>query len=136
MNAHHLSPILIVDDDEDDREFIREAFLANHREQEYVFIADGEHLMEYLSAAPKHPHLILLDLNMPRKDGREALREIKSNGTLHHIPVVVLTTSSLESDRQTSYDLGANCFVTKPDSFNKLVDVTNAIAKLWLQSGQ
>ena len=126
--------VLIVDDDADDREIIRDAFMANYEEPEYVFIENGEKLIDYLDRHQDDalPSLILLDLNMPGKDGREALKEIKANRKLHHIPIVVFTTSSSIRDRQTVYDLGANCFITKPDTFNKLVDLTESIAKLWL----
>ena len=78
------------------------------------------------------PDLVLLDLNMPGKDGREVLREIKSTAAFQKIPTVVFTTSSSEIDRQMSYEYGANCFVTKPDTFDKLVDITGCILKLWL----
>jgi len=135
MKLPHTHSILIVDDDEDDREFIREAFLTNNHHHEYVFINDGEHLMEYLQTSQSNratPTLILLDLNMPRKDGRAALKEIKESRQFHHISVIVLTTSSSEEDRTTSYDLGANCFLTKPRSFQDLVDIARSIHTLWL----
>ena len=126
--------ILIVDDDADDREIIRDAFMSGSSQPEYVFLDNGNALMEYLhtNISAMLPSLILLDLNMPGKDGREALREIKGNEALQHIPTVIFTTSSSPGDRQMAYQLGANCFVTKPDTFNKLVDVTGAISKLWL----
>ena len=127
--------VLIVDDDADDREIIRDAFLANRNEPEYVFIENGEKLMERLHQYEKNgplPALILLDLNMPGKDGREALREIKTDSRFQHIPTIVFTTSSSGRDRQSVYDLGANCFITKPDTFNKLVELTGSIARLWL----
>ena len=79
------------------------------------------------------PDLILLDLNMPGKDGREILREIKADNRFHHIPTIVFTTSSSVRDKQMVYDLGANCFITKPDTFNKLIEMTTSISKLWLQ---
>lgn len=127
--------ILIVDDDADDREIIRDAFMANWQEPEYLFMDNGDKLLDYLDEHHENgtlPSLILLDLNMPGKDGREALREIKSNQHYHRIPIVVFTTSSSGRDKQTVYDLGANCFVTKPDTFNKLIDLADSIAKLWL----
>jgi CheY-like chemotaxis protein len=125
--------ILIVDDDADDREILRDAFHAHSKEQDFVFIESGDALLQYLienEAEP--PSLILLDLNMPGKDGREALKEIKSNRSFQHIPTVVFTTSSSQRDMHTSYSLGANCFVTKPDTFNKLVELTTSITRLWL----
>jgi CheY-like chemotaxis protein len=91
--------------------------------------------MQYLEVQPQDemPSLILLDLNMPGKDGRESLRDIKNNKRFHHIPTVVFTTSSSYRDKQAVYDLGANCFVTKPDTFNQLTELTASISRLWLQ---
>jgi CheY-like chemotaxis protein len=129
--------VYIVDDDADDRESIRDAFLENKHVQDYVFIKSGDQLISHLSAAPKTPKpvVILLDLNMPGKDGRDVLKEIKNNKELQPIPVIILTTSSSEKDREASYDLGANCFVTKPDSYKELVHITDSIAKLWFVGG-
>lgn len=127
--------VLIVDDDADDREIIRDAFLTKRAEPEYVFIENGDQLMEYLNQQKDNgllPSLVLLDLNMPGKDGREALKEIKSNSNFQGIPIVIFTTSSSGRDKQSAYNLGANCFVTKPDTFNKLVDLTDSIGQLWL----
>ena len=126
--------IVIVDDDADDREIIRDAFVANDDAPDYHFIENGEVLMRFLEERSNGdlPSLIMLDLNMPGKDGREALKEIKSNKNLQHIPIIVFTTSSSPRDRQVVYALGANCFVTKPDTFNKLVELTSSIMKLWL----
>lgn len=126
--------ILIVDDDADDREIIRDAFMSSVEEQEYVFIENGDKLLEYLENATNGgaPSLIMLDLNMPGKDGRETLKELKTNGRFQHIPTIVFTTSSSQRDRQMVYELGANCFITKPDTFNKLIEMTNSISKLWL----
>lgn len=133
MNSFLKASILIVDDDPDDRESIRDAFLENEYDHDYVFLKDADELMGYLQEnANSVPSVILLDLNMPGMDGRQALKLIKNNQNLRHIPIVVLTTSSANADRQTSYALGANCFITKPDNFNKLVDITASIAKLWV----
>lgn len=124
--------VYIVDDDPDDRESIRDAFLENKHHQEYIFMANGDQLLEHLTvSSSKPPALILLDLNMPGKDGRDVLKELKCNKHLQPIPVIILTTSSSDKDRETSYQLGANCFVTKPDSYKELVDITDSIAKLW-----
>ena len=127
--------ILIVDDDADDREIIRDAFFSSIEEQEYIFIENGDKLLEYLeqSKEAEPPSLIMLDLNMPGKDGRETLKEIKTDRRFHHIPTVVFTTSSSMRDKQMVYDLGANCFITKPDTFNKLIEMTTSISRLWLQ---
>ena len=105
------------------------------------FVEDGEELMDYFNNIGKYsdsknyplPGLILLDLNMPRKDGREALREIKSSPHLKKIPVIILTTSKAEEDIIRTYDLGVNSFITKPVTFNGMVNVMQAIGKYWLE---
>ncbi|MHA4811355.1 response regulator [Flavitalea flava] len=125
--------IYIVDDDPDDRQIILDAFLENSPQIDYVFIENAETLLETLySEDSEHPALILLDLNMPGMLGLQALKEIRSNKKFGQIPVVVLTTSMLDQDRRTSYELGASCFIRKPDSFSELVDITKSIVKLWL----
>jgi CheY-like chemotaxis protein len=125
--------VLIVDDDEDDRQSIRDAFLDNKHEQHYIFLKNGEQLIDHLHADPGKAErfLILLDLNMPGMDGKDVLKEIKANDNFRPIPVIILTTSASEKDRQLSYELGANCFVTKPNSYKELKDITDSIAKLW-----
>src|SRR5215207_9994644 len=119
--------IVIVDDDADDREIIKDAFGSSADGSEFIFLENGDKLMEYLEVNLVHhlPSLILLDLNMPGKDGRETLKDIKTDKRYHQIPTVVFTTSSSHRDRIMAYDLGANCFVTKPDTFNKLVDLAS-----------
>jgi CheY-like chemotaxis protein len=105
------------------------------------FVEDGDELLDYLYHRGKYadagsspsPGLILLDLNMPRKDGREALREIKADPDLRRIPVVVLTTSKAEEDIYRTYDLGANSFITKPVSFEGLVAVMRDIGRYWIE---
>ena len=131
---NHPKQILIVDDDADDREMIRDAFTPSDN-QKYIFLNSGDKLLEYLeqNAGNGLPALILLDLNMPGKDGRKTLKEIKSNKRYAPIPTIVFTTSSAPKDRSTAYELGANCFVTKPNSFNKLVELIHSISRLWLQ---
>jgi CheY-like chemotaxis protein len=126
--------ILIVDDDADDRESIRDAFLENYKRHDYIFFTGAEELLNYLQRVEgkSYPAVILLDLNMPGMDARDALKQIKGSQETRHIPIVILTTSSSNIDKQTSYRLGANCFVTKPDTYNKLVDITDSIAKLWV----
>lgn len=134
--------ILMADDDEDDCMLVRDAFLESRSRNALHCVQDGEALMDYLfhrgdysdeSLAPV-PDLILLDLNMPKKDGREALREIKSNPALRGIPVVVLTTSKLDEDICHSYDMGANSYLTKPLTFDELVTMINHLAKYWFDT--
>lgn len=129
--------VFIVDDDADDRESIRDAFLENKHHHEYIFMKDGVQLLNHLETKhdPNDLKIILLDLNMPGKDGKDVLKEIKTNKVWQPIPVIVLTTSSSEKDRDISYELGANCFVTKPSSYKELVDVTDSIARLWMPEG-
>jgi len=130
--------ILMADDDEDDRLSTKEAFRDHHLANDFQTVNDGEELMQYLhrrgkySDAPR-PGLILLDLNMPRKDGREALKEIKSDPALRSIPVVILTTSSEEEDILKTYDLGANSFITKPVGFESLVQLVSKMTQYWFQ---
>ena len=127
------SPIIIVDDDSDDRGLIKDAFLENSPNRKFVLLENGDLLLEFLKSASdeESPALILLDLNMPGKDGREVLREIKKDSKTNHIPVIVFSTSSLDKDRIISYELGANCFITKPSSYQEMIYLTDAIMKLW-----
>ncbi|HEV8580423.1 MAG TPA: response regulator [Thermoanaerobaculia bacterium] len=133
--------ILLAEDDPDDRVLLRDALTEGRLVNDLRCVEDGEELMDYLhrrgryaakNAAPR-PGLILLDLNMPRKDGREALKEIKADPGLRQIPVVVLTTSQAEEDVFRSYDLGANSFVTKPLTFKSLVDLMRTLGRYWLE---
>lgn len=128
--------LLIAEDDPDDRLLIGEAIQEAQIGSEFHFVEDGERLMEFLyqchSSGDKYPCLLLLDLNMPRKDGREALEEIKADDVLRRIPVVILTTSQAEEDIRASYDLGANSFVVKPGSFDGLVTAMKVIGSYWL----
>jgi CheY-like chemotaxis protein len=131
----------MADDDPDDRELTRGALEASRVRNPLHFVSDGEELMEYLrrtgryqnpDAAPR-PGLILLDLNMPRMDGREALQLIKSGPQLRTIPTVILTTSGAEEDVYRSYALGANSFITKPVTFDGLVGVVRALGAYWFE---
>lgn len=131
--------ILMADDDEDDRMLTAEALEESRLSNEIRFVNDGEELMDYLfrrgkyvepSTSPR-PGLILLDLNMPKKDGREALQEIKANPELRRIPIVVLTTSNTDADIYRSYDLGANTYITKPVTFDALVEVMQTLGQYW-----
>ena len=133
--------ILLADDDADDRLMAADALEESRLANDLRFVEDGEELMDYLNrrgkyaesdAAPR-PGLILLDLNMPRKDGREALKEIKADPDLRTIPVVVLTTSQAEEDIYRTYDLGVNSFITKPVNFESLVSVMHALSKYWFE---
>ena len=129
--------IFIVDDDPDDRQIILDAFLERSPLIDYVFIENAETLLETLySGEADFPALILLDLNMPGMLGLQALKEIRGNKQFSQIPVIVLTTSTLNQDRKTSYELGASCFLRKPDSFSELVELTGSIVKLWLHEYQ
>lgn len=131
--------ILIADDDEDDRMFTKEAFDENFEDNEIRFVNDGVELLDYLRRKNKYanpassprPSIILLDLNMPRMDGREALQEIKNDPKLRTIPVVILTTSKAEHDIAKTYDLGVNCFITKPVSFTAFLEVTRTLGHYW-----
>jgi len=127
--------VFIVDDDPDDRQIILDAFLENNALSDYVFIESADELMDILHSAENndYPSLILLDLNMPGMLGMQALKEIKGNKRFSDIPTVVLTTSKLSTDRKLSYELGANCFLTKPTLYSELVSITKSIADVWLQ---
>ena len=144
MSESHAKPvtILLADDDEEDRELTRDALRHAHLANDIQFVVDGQDLMDYLRhegayadpavAAPR-PGIILLDLNMPKKDGREALAEIKADEDLRRIPVVVLTTSKDEEDVFATYDLGVSGFVTKPVTFAGLVEVMRSWTRYWFE---
>lgn len=133
--------ILYADDDVEDQLLVQEALEESHLINKLHFVNDGEELLAYLHRAGKfeslkhqpRPGLILLDLNMPRKDGREALREIKADPELRRIPVVVLTTSKAEEDVYRSYDLGVSGFIVKPVTFESLIDIIHTLGKYWFQ---
>ena len=142
MEAGKPITILLADDDEEDRMLTSDALAESRVANDLRFVTDGEELLDYLYQRGKfsddgeespRPGLILLDLNMPRKDGREALREIKADPDLRRIPVIVLTTSKAEEDIYRTYDLGANSFITKPVHFHALVDVMKEIGKYWIE---
>ena len=132
---------LIAEDDPDDCLLIEDACTEAQLKRDLHFVADGEELMNYLHHRGKYadpvsaprPNLILLDLNMPKKDGREALEEIKADPDLRCIPVVVLTTSKAEEDIRRIYDLGASGFITKPVKFESLVDIMKTLGKYWFE---
>ncbi|HEV8445302.1 MAG TPA: response regulator [Gemmatimonadaceae bacterium] len=144
MRDRHKVPITIVicDDDEDDQVLTEQALKDAHISNELRFVDDGEDLLDYLyqrgrfagetGQAPR-PGLILLDLNMPKMDGREALRRIKGDVTLHDIPVVVLTNSNSDAEVLRSYRLGVNSFITKPVTLSGLVEAMNVLGRYWLE---
>jgi CheY-like chemotaxis protein len=133
--------ILIADDDDDDRVLARDALVESRLANDLRFVCDGEELLEYLRRQGKYgdvrtsprPGLILLDLNMPKMDGREALREIKADPDLRFIPVVVLTTSKAEEDIYKTYDLGVNSFISKPVTFEGLVAIMHGLRRYWFE---
>ena len=133
--------ILMADDDADDRLMTNEAFAEYRLANDLRFVEDGVELLDYLKRRGKYadpassprPGLILLDLNMPKKDGREALQEIKADPRLKTIRIVVLTTSKAEEDIYRTYDLGVNSFITKPVTFDGLVTVMRTMGKYWIE---
>jgi len=129
--------ILLVEDNPGDVDLAREALADSKLHNRLHVTEDGEKAMAFLNGIPPYedkprPDLILLDLNLPRKDGREVLAEIKGNDDLKRIPVVILTTSRAEQDVLRSYDLHANCYITKPIDFNQFVDVVQSIENFWM----
>jgi CheY-like chemotaxis protein len=133
--------ILLADDDEEDRLLARDALSESRLRNDLHQVEDGEELMDYLrrrgryvdSSVSPRPGLILLDLCMPKMDGREALAELKMDPDLRQIPVIVMTTSSAEEDVRRSYDLGASSYVTKPVTFTGLVEVMEGIGRYWFE---
>ncbi len=134
--------ILMADDDDDDRLLAQDALAESGLKADLQFVQNGEELLDCLCRRGKYaelgerpkPGLILLDLNMPRKDGREALREIRADPELRRIPVVVLTTSKADTDIGAIYELGANSFISKPFQFEALVKVMRVLGQYWFQT--
>ncbi len=134
--------ILVADDDPDDRLLLEDALIETNLAESLYFVEDGEELMDYLVAHEKYndpsncprPDLILLDLNMPKKDGREALKEIKANPDLRQIPIIVLTTSKAEEDIFRTYELGVNSFISKPVSYEELVELVKKLGVYWFET--
>ncbi len=141
MSRNDTVRILIADDDEDDLMLIADAFKESRLMNPIDFVKDGEELMHYLRKEGQYadtgdiplPGIILLDLNMPKKDGRTALKEIREDPKLRNIPIVVLTTSKSEEDILKTYDLGVNSFITKPVTFDRLVDVVKVLRQYWIE---
>lgn len=133
--------ILVAEDDADDRMMIKDAFEESRLGNPVDFVEDGVQLMNYLhregsyASMMDHPYpgFILLDLNMPRKDGRTALREIKASPILQRIPIVVLTTSKAEEDIVRTYNLGVNSFICKPVTFDSLVEIVKTVGRYWIE---
>jgi CheY-like chemotaxis protein len=140
-DGHEPIVILLADDDEEDRMLACDALAESRLSNHICCVTDGEELMEYLQRRGKYappadaprPGIILLDLNMPKKDGREALREIKSDPDLRLIPVVVLTTSKTDEDILRSYDSGASSFISKPVTFAGLVQLMRGLGQYWFE---
>jgi chemotaxis family two-component system response regulator Rcp1 len=129
--------ILMVEDNPDDVELTVEALKDGKVANILTVVRDGEEAMAYLRGEGEYqgsvrPDLILLDINMPRKDGREVLKEIKDDPRLRRIPVVILTTSAAEEDILHTYDLHANCYITKPVDFDQFLRVVKSIENFWL----
>jgi two-component system response regulator len=133
--------ILMADDDADDRMMTKEAFSESLIRNDLRFVENGEELLDYLNRRGKYsdpstsprPGLILLDLNMPKKDGREALKEIKADPRFKTIRVVVMTTSKAEEDIERTYNLSASSYITKPVTFDALIEVIRVLGKYWLE---
>ncbi len=140
-SAHKSFTILMADDDADDRALTKEAFEEAKLANDLRFVEDGQELLDYLHRRGKYtdpassprPGLILLDLNMPRKDGREALQEIKSVPEFQALRIVIMTTSNAEADILRSYKLSAASYITKPVTFDGLVDVVRTLGKYWFE---
>lgn len=129
--------IFIADDDADDRLLIQDAFLESEREVRLTFFEDGEAILEGLTGALATrtlPQLVLLDLNMPGKDGREVISELKAAPALRHIPIIVLTTSNADEDIETCYGLGASSYIVKPVSYDGLLDIVRSLKHYWMDT--
>lgn len=143
MSNTHISYILIAEDDADDRYLLNAAFEENGFSDKLVFVDNGVDLMDYLCPSKgirneysqeKLPAFILLDLNMPKKDGREVLKELKTNPNLKKVPVIVFSTTNNEQEMKRCYELGANSYITKPNSFENLIKTVSAIRNYWLNT--
>jgi CheY-like chemotaxis protein len=134
------SPALLIgEDDKDDRLLLQEAFNDNGFSNQLTFVRDGEELLNFLRkkegfiTASVLPDLIMLDLNLPKKDGREVLKEIKQDSSLRKIPVIIFSTSGSHYDISSCYELGANCYMIKPQTYKELVDAIGRIGNFWFE---
>jgi CheY-like chemotaxis protein len=134
LNTNSEPLVLMADDDEDDCTLAKNAFRESGARGAIRCIENGMELMDYLSRSETAPVLILLDLNMPIKDGRQALKEINSTPGFRHIPVVVFTTSRENKDVAYSVEMGAQSFITKPNSFGEWVSIMKFLADRWLSA--
>lgn len=140
MRKYEKPLVLMADDDEDDCMLARDAFEESQAPGDFCCVQDATELLNYLLGSGKYgeraraplPALIILDLNMPGKDGRQALREIKSIPALQNIPVVILTTTREDKDIAFSREMGANSIITKPAEFEKWVEMMKSLAQSWL----
>lgn len=138
METSRTFPILVADDDEDDRQFMLEAMQASRLRNQLFFVKDGLELLEFLRQTGEYvdaprPGLILVDLNMPRLSGREAIEQIKADPDLRSIPLVVLTTSRAEDDIVRTYEVGASSYIVKPVTFDSLVEVVQGLGRYWFE---
>lgn len=126
--------LIIAEDDLDDQLLLRDALADNGIEPaQTLYVKNGDELIQQLKSSPDQPHMVLLDLNMPKKDGRQALKEIKSTAEIKHIPIIVLTTSNSSDEIIRCYREGTNTFFTKPSSYHDLVEIVRIIKKYWLE---
>ena len=140
-DQNQLITVLTAEDDPDDRAMVKEAFQKSGQNNSLFFVQDGIELLQYLRKLGRYsapistprPDLILLDLNMPRMDGRQALAEIKADPDLRSIPVVVLTISNIQDDILHTYDLGGAGFIIKPESFEGMVEMVNGLSQYWFE---
>ena len=132
--------ILIAEDDADDRFLLQAAFEENRFNDKLHFVENGVELLDFLQRHTQNeqparmPHFILLDLNMPKKDGREVLRELKQHPIYKKIPVIIFSTTNNEQEMRRCYELGANSYITKPNSFENLIKMVAALRSYWIQT--
>ena len=131
--------VICADDDPEDCLLLADAVKEAGLNWNLEFVEDGEELLKHLrkhvnDTSSDQPAMILLDLNMPRKDGRQALREIKADSQLRHIPVIVLSTSTSVEDVASTFELGGNAFIPKPTSFQRFVEIMETVADFWLNT--